>query len=64
MIARYTRNAMGRIWSEQNRFQQWLAVEKAAAAVQGEMGIIPAAAAAAIVERAACEPERIAAIEA
>ncbi|HWG38615.1 MAG TPA: adenylosuccinate lyase [Terriglobales bacterium] len=64
MIARYTRREMGRIWSEENRFQQWLAVEKAAAAVQGEMGIIPAEAAAAIVEKAACEPERIAAIEA
>ncbi len=64
MIARYTRAAMGRIWSEENRFQQWLEVEKATAAVEAELGIIPTEAAEAIVERAQCEPERIAAIEA
>lgn len=64
MIARYTRPAMGRIWSDENRFAQWLAVEKATAAVEAEMGIIPAEAARAIEAKAACEPERIAAIEA
>jgi len=64
MIARYTRPAMGRIWSDENRFAQWLEVEKAAAAVEAEMGIIPAEAAAEILARAACEPARIAAIEA
>ena len=31
MITRYTRPEMGRIFSEQNRFDQWLAVELAAA---------------------------------
>src|SRR5215471_16799178 len=30
MIARYTRPEMGQIWSEQNKFQQWLEVELAA----------------------------------
>ncbi|HUX65908.1 MAG TPA: adenylosuccinate lyase [Terriglobales bacterium] len=64
MIGRYTRAAMGRIWSEENRFAQWLEVEKAAAAVEAELGIIPAEAAAAIVARASCDPARIAAIEA
>ncbi|HET9783751.1 MAG TPA: adenylosuccinate lyase [Terriglobales bacterium] len=64
MIARYTRAEMGRIWSDENRFAQWLEVEKAAAAVEAEMGIIPAEAAAEILAKAACEPARIAAIEA
>ncbi|HVA62719.1 MAG TPA: adenylosuccinate lyase [Terriglobales bacterium] len=64
MIARYTRAAMGRVWSEENRFAQWLEVEKAAAAVEAELGIIPAEAAAAIAARASCDPARIAAIEA
>jgi len=30
MIARYTRPEMGRIWSEENKFRQWLEVELAA----------------------------------
>ena len=41
MIERYTRPAMGRIWSLENRFQQMLEVEKAAAVVQAKNGIIP-----------------------
>ncbi|MHB8734226.1 MAG: adenylosuccinate lyase [Terriglobales bacterium] len=64
MISRYTRKAMGRIWAEQNRYQKWLEVEVATAVVEAEMGIIPTAAATAIRERAAFDPERIAAIEA
>jgi len=64
MIARYTRAEMGKVWSEANRFQKWLEVEIAAAEAEAELGIIPAAAAQAIRDKAACEPERIAAIEA
>ena len=30
MIARYTRPEMGRIWSEENKYRQWLEVELAA----------------------------------
>ena len=30
MIPRYTRPEMGRIWSDRNKFQQWLEVELAA----------------------------------
>ena len=30
MIARYTRPEMARIWSDENRFRTWLAVEIAA----------------------------------
>jgi len=45
MIARYTRPAMGRIWSDQNKFQQWLEVELAAAEALAELGTVPAEAA-------------------
>jgi adenylosuccinate lyase len=45
MIARYTRPEMGRIWSEENRFQAWLEVELAASEVLAEMGEVPAEAA-------------------
>ncbi len=64
MIPRYTRKKMGGVWSEANRFQKWLEVEMATAEVEAELGIIPAEAARAIRERARCEPERIAEIEA
>ena len=46
VIARYTGAAMGRIWSEQRRFESWLQVEIAAAEAMAEAGIIPATAAA------------------
>lgn len=41
MIPRYTRPEMGRIWSDQNRFQQWLEVELAASEALAELGIVP-----------------------
>ena len=33
---------MGAVWSDQNRFQQWLEVELAAAEALAELGVIPA----------------------
>ncbi|MGQ0735168.1 MAG: adenylosuccinate lyase [Acidobacteriota bacterium] len=45
MIARYTHPEMGRIWSDQRRFETWLQVEVAAAAAMAEAGIIPVEAA-------------------
>jgi adenylosuccinate lyase len=45
MIARYTREGMGRIWGEENKFRQWLNVELAAAEVLAEHGEVPAEAA-------------------
>lgn len=45
MIARYTRPEMGRIWSDQNKFQQWLEVELAASEALAEQGVVPAEAA-------------------
>ena len=64
MIPRYTRPEMGRIWSEENRFRMWLAVEIAATEVLAEAGIVPKEAARAIRERADFNPSRIQEIEA
>ena len=64
MISRYTGAAMGRIWSEQRRFETWLQVEVAAAEAMAEAGIIPEAAARAIRERGGFDVARIEEIEA
>ncbi|MDC3414203.1 adenylosuccinate lyase [Aquibacillus sp. 3ASR75-11] len=41
MIERYTREEMGAIWTEDNRFQAWLEVELLACEAWSELGIIP-----------------------
>ena len=64
MIDRYTRPAMGRIWTEENKYRCWLAVESAASTVLAEDGVIPAAAAEAIATRASFSVDRIQQIEA
>src|SRR5215813_11801596 len=64
MIPRYTRPEMGRIWSDQNKFQQWLEVELAAADSLAELGVIPQEAARQLREHAAFDVDRINAIEA
>ena len=64
MIARYTRPEMGRIWSEENKFRQWLAVELAATEVLSEAGLVPKDAAEVIRRKADFDLERIRAIEA
>jgi adenylosuccinate lyase len=63
MIARYTRPAMGRIWSDQNKFQQWLEVELAAAEALAEMGTVPAEAARLLRAHAGFDVARILEIE-
>jgi len=63
MINRYTRPAMGRIFSEQNKFDQWLAVELAAAEALAESGEVPAEAARALRAHAAFDIDRIDEIE-
>jgi len=42
MIERYTRPQMGRVWSEQNKFDKWLKVELAVCEAWAERGVIPA----------------------
>ncbi|MBZ5582549.1 MAG: adenylosuccinate lyase [Acidobacteriia bacterium] len=63
MIPRYTRPEMGRIWSDQNRFQQWLEVELAASEALAELGVVPAGAARLLRAHAAFDVRRILEIE-
>ena len=63
MIPRYTRPEMGRIWSDQNKFQQWLEVELAAAEALAELGVVPEEAARLLRAHAACDVARILDIE-
>jgi adenylosuccinate lyase len=64
VIARYTRPEMARIWSDENRFRTWLAVEVAATETLAAAGIVPKEAAHAIRARADFNVERIFEIEA
>ena len=64
MISRYTRPEMGRIWSDQNKFQQWLEVELAASETLAQQGVVPAGAARELRAHAAFDVARIAVIEA
>jgi adenylosuccinate lyase len=64
MIPRYTRAEMARIWSDENRFRTWLAVEVAATETLAEAGLVPKESAKAIRERADFRVERIHEIEA
>ena len=64
MIARYTRPEMARIWSDENRFRTWLAVEIAATETLAEARLVPKDAARAIRERANFSIDRIQQIEA
>jgi adenylosuccinate lyase len=63
LIARYTRPEMGRIWSEENKFQQWLEVELAASEALAELGQVPADAARALRQHARIDVQRILDIE-
>ena len=64
MIPRYTRPELGRIWSEENKYRQWLEVELAASEVLAELGEVPREAAEALRRHADFDAGRIAAIEA
>ena len=63
MIPRYTRPEMGRIWSDENRFRQWLEVELAASDALAELGVVPAEAARSLRAHASFETARILEIE-
>ncbi len=64
MIDRYTRPAMGALWTDENKYRCWLQVEAAASAVLAEDGVIPAAAAKAIATKATVSAARVLEIEA
>ena len=63
MIARYTRPEMGSIFSDENRFVQWLEVELAASDALAEIGRMPSEAARALRQHARFELTRIDEIE-
>src|ERR1700719_1074246 len=63
MIARYTHPEMGRIWSDQRRYETWLLVETAAAEAMAAAGLVPNEAARDIRERGAFDIARIEEIE-
>jgi adenylosuccinate lyase len=63
MIPRYSRPEMARLWSDENRFATWLAVEIAATEVLAERGVVPRAALAAIRGKARFDLARIEEIE-
>ena len=64
MIARYTRPAMGRIWTEENKYRMWLEVEATASEVLADAGIVPPSAARAIRAYGEVDVARIQEIEA
>jgi adenylosuccinate lyase len=63
MIARYTHPEMGRIWSDQRRYETWLLVETAAAEAMAAAGIVPPEAARDIRDRGRVDVARIEEIE-
>lgn len=63
MIARYTRPEMGQIWTDENKYRQWLNVELAAAEALSERGEVPTEAASALRKHADFDVNRILEIE-
>jgi adenylosuccinate lyase len=63
MILRYTHPEMGRIWSDQRRYETWLEVEIAAAEAMADAGIVPVDAARDIAAQGGFDIARIEEIE-
>jgi adenylosuccinate lyase len=63
MIPRYTHPDMGSIWSDQRRYETWLAVELAATDAMAETGLVPTDAARELRAKAAFDIRRIEEIE-
>ena len=64
MIPRYTREAMGRVWSDENKYRQWLEVELAASDALAEIGEVPKEAAETLRKHADFDAQRIQEVEA
>jgi adenylosuccinate lyase len=64
LIPRYTREAVGQVWSDANKFARWLDVELAATETLAEAGQVPREAAATIRARAKVDVARIHELEA
>ncbi|WP_249871746.1 adenylosuccinate lyase [Oceanobacillus saliphilus] len=63
MIERYTREEMGNIWTEENKFKAWLEVEILACEAWSELGVIPKEDVKKIRENASFDMDRIYEIE-
>ena len=63
MLERYTRPEMGKIWSDENKYEAWLKVEIAATNAWSELGEVPKEDAAKIAQNASFSPERVAELE-
>ncbi len=63
MIPRYTREEMGRVWSDANKYARWLDVELAATETLAEAGQVPKESAAAIRSGAKVDVARILELE-
>lgn len=63
MIERYTRPEMEHVWTRENRYRAWLAVELAICEAWADMGRIPSAAITNIRKKAVIDVDRIDAIE-
>jgi adenylosuccinate lyase len=63
MIERYTRPAMGKIWSLENRYRKFLEVEITASEAWAEMGVVPVGAAKKIAANASFDLDRIEVLE-
>ena len=63
MIPRYTNPEMGRVWSDQRKYETWLQVELAAVDAMAHAGIVPEDAARDLRARASFSIERIEEIE-
>ncbi len=59
MIERYTRPEMAHIWSEENKYRQWLEVELAASEALAETNDVPPEAARALRKHASFDLKRI-----
>lgn len=63
MIERYTREEMGAIWTEENKYKAWLEVELLACEAWSKLGVIPTDDVKKLRERASFDVERIYEIE-
>lgn len=63
MIERYTREEMGKIWTDENKYKAWLEVEILACEAWSDLGIIPESDVKALRENASFDINRILEIE-
>ena len=63
MIPRYTRPEMGKIWTDQRKYETWLEIELLACEALSELGEIPAEAVREIKEKASFDVHRVDEIE-